>query len=107
MGYTKNAEGSSNPKSVLTFGFPNHDDHVHVSNMTKSTSQQPTSGGATSSGTTNSSSGTTDSDKTYTYSGAEIESDPLIVSVGNILNKVLNLDKGLTENLNRIKRLLK
>ena len=39
MGYTKNAEGSSNPKSVLTFGFPKHDNHVHVSNTTKSSSE--------------------------------------------------------------------
>jgi len=31
MGYKKNSE-SGNPKAVLTFGFPKHDDHVHVSN---------------------------------------------------------------------------
>jgi hypothetical protein len=34
MGYKKNSEGKSNPKAFLTFGFENHDDHVHVSNMT-------------------------------------------------------------------------
>ena len=34
MGYTKNQEGSSNPKSVLTFGFEGHNNHVHVSNTT-------------------------------------------------------------------------
>ena len=33
LGYNKNAEGTSNPKAVLTFGFENHDDHVHVSNL--------------------------------------------------------------------------
>jgi hypothetical protein len=33
MGYTKNRE-SGNPKAVLTFGFPGHDNHVHVSNTT-------------------------------------------------------------------------
>lgn len=38
MGYTKNAEGPSNPKSVLTFGFEGHDNHVHVSNTTSSPS---------------------------------------------------------------------
>jgi hypothetical protein len=38
LGYTKNKE-VGNPKSVLTFGFPKHDDHVHVSN----TSGSPTS----------------------------------------------------------------
>ncbi len=34
MGYKKNSEGKSNPKAFLTFGFEDHDDHVHVSNMT-------------------------------------------------------------------------
>jgi hypothetical protein len=38
MGYTKNAEGPSNPKSVLTFGFEGHDNHVHISNITSSPS---------------------------------------------------------------------
>jgi biotin carboxyl carrier protein len=56
MGYTKNAEGPSNPKAVLTFGFPDHDNHVHISNTTSSTSQAPkTSSDNTSSGTTSSS----------------------------------------------------
>jgi hypothetical protein len=32
MGYVKNKEDSSTPKSVLTFGFPGHDNHVHISN---------------------------------------------------------------------------
>ncbi len=31
MGYVKNSE-SGNPKAVLTFGFPGHDNHIHVSN---------------------------------------------------------------------------
>jgi hypothetical protein len=31
LGYIKNVE-SENPKAVLTFGFPGHDDHVHISN---------------------------------------------------------------------------
>jgi hypothetical protein len=38
MGYTKNQEGSSNPKSVLTFGFEGHNNHVHVSNTTTQSS---------------------------------------------------------------------
>jgi hypothetical protein len=33
LGYTKNSE-NGNAKAVLTFGFPNHNDHVHVSNRT-------------------------------------------------------------------------
>lgn len=50
MGYTKNSEGPSHPKAVLTYGFPAHDDHVHVSNMTDDSSDEPpsNSGGAQS-----------------------------------------------------------
>jgi murein DD-endopeptidase MepM/ murein hydrolase activator NlpD len=40
MGYVKNSE-SGNPKAVLTFGFGGHDNHVHISNNTTSTSQAP------------------------------------------------------------------
>jgi hypothetical protein len=39
MGYVKNKENSSIPKSVLTFGFPNHDNHIHISNITQSPSK--------------------------------------------------------------------
>lgn len=53
MGYNKNAEGPSNPKAVLTFGFEGHDDHVHVSNMTGSPSQQPTSSSSSTETPTN------------------------------------------------------
>lgn len=38
MGYVKNQE-SGNDKAVLTFGFPNHDNHVHVSNQSGKSSQ--------------------------------------------------------------------
>lgn len=57
MGYTKNAEGPSNPKSVLTFGFEGHDNHVHVSNTTSSpstTTKSTTSGTTTDSVSNNS-----------------------------------------------------
>lgn len=33
LGYVKNTE-KGQTKSVLTFGFPNHDNHIHVSNIT-------------------------------------------------------------------------
>jgi murein DD-endopeptidase MepM/ murein hydrolase activator NlpD len=42
LGYTKNRE-VGNPKSVLTFGFPKHDDHVHVSNTSSSSSSSSSS----------------------------------------------------------------
>ena len=40
MGYVKNQE-SGNDKSVLTFGFPNHDNHIHVSNQSGKSSEVP------------------------------------------------------------------
>jgi hypothetical protein len=39
MGYNKNAEGESNPKAFLTFGFEGHGDHVHVSNLSDQSSE--------------------------------------------------------------------
>ena len=40
LGYTKNKEKEGNQqKAFLTFGFPEHDDHVHVSNKTETPSQ--------------------------------------------------------------------
>jgi len=38
MGYVKNIENKSISKSVLTFGFEGHDNHVHISNITSSPS---------------------------------------------------------------------
>lgn len=63
MGYNKNAEGPSNPKAVLTFGFEGHDNHVHVSNTTDSPSQQPTSS-STETSTNTSTTNTTSTDTT-------------------------------------------
>ena len=39
MGYVKNSE-TNNSKAVLTFGFPKHDNHVHVSNTENSSLNQ-------------------------------------------------------------------
>lgn len=55
MGYTKNVE-SGNEKAVLTFGFPGHDNHVHVSNKGNSTSTPKQSSAITTDTTTDSSS---------------------------------------------------
>lgn len=38
LGYVVNKE-SGNPKAVLTYGFPGHDNHVHISNKEGSTGQ--------------------------------------------------------------------
>jgi len=40
LGYNKNAEGTLHPKSVLTFGFPNHSNHIHVSNTSDTASDE-------------------------------------------------------------------
>jgi hypothetical protein len=55
LGYTKNSE-NGNPKSVLTFGFPDHDDHVHISNNQQSDgTTTPDSSGTTATTATGSS----------------------------------------------------
>ena len=69
MGYNKNAEGASNPKAVLTFGFEGHDDHVHVSNTGGASTQQPTTSSSTSTGTETSTTGTETSTTTKDYTG--------------------------------------
>jgi hypothetical protein len=62
MGYTKNQEGSANPKAVLTFGVKGHDNHVHISNTTSSPSTEQPSGTTTSNtGTKSSTTSTTPS----------------------------------------------
>ena len=41
LGYTKNKEEEGNQiKAFLTFGFPGHDDHVHVSNQSEEASSE-------------------------------------------------------------------
>ena len=68
MGYTKNQEGSANPKAVLTFGVKGHDNHVHISNTTGSPSTEQPSGTTTSNTGTQSS--TTPSTTTQSSDGA-------------------------------------
>jgi hypothetical protein len=68
MGYTKNQEGSANPKAVLTFGVKGHDNHVHISNTTSSPSTEQPSGTTTSNTGTQSS--TTPSTTTQSSDGA-------------------------------------
>ena len=77
MGYNKNAEGPSNPKAVLTFGFEGHDNHVHVSNMTGSPSQQQP--------TTSSSSTETPTNTTSTEDGTQDTETP---SSSNFASKI-------------------
>jgi murein DD-endopeptidase MepM/ murein hydrolase activator NlpD len=60
MGYSKNIE-SGNDKAVLTFGFEGHDNHVHVSNKTNTTSDNPTTTDTDSSSSSDDSSSENDS----------------------------------------------
>ena len=92
MGYTKNAEGPSNPKSVLTFGFEGHDNHVHVSNTTSTPSSWSTESNQVSSGT----------------NSVEFERDPLISAIGDSLVNYFGIkeSKKVSENIKRIKGLL-
>ena len=93
MGYTKNKEDSSTPKSVLTFGFKKHNDHVHVSNIYNKPSDQ-------NSPETTSLSSVSDND--------ESGRDPLISMWGDALIDFLKSSGGkkLGENIHRIKNLL-
>lgn len=69
LGYVLNHE-TGNPKAVLSYGFPGHDNHVHVSNITGIS-------GTGSSG-----------------------SNPMVLATPIMLNKLLSLlqEKGLTAN---------
>jgi hypothetical protein len=111
MGYTKNVE-SGNNKSVLTFGFEGHDDHVHVSNKgTSSSSNKSKENG----------SNPTNALTNISTSYEETKPDPLIMGWGKALTDFLGLEeekkhinrvrptypKKIKENINRIKGLLK
>ena len=85
MGYTKNSE-SNNDKAVLTFGFPGHDNHIHISNKTNQPSSKPTF-----------SKDDTKSDNNNTNSNTEsgdLKPDPLIMSFADQLTKTLGLNEG-------------
>jgi hypothetical protein len=85
LGYTKNSE-SGNSKSVLTFGFKGHDNHVHVSN-TEENSTTSTS---------------TDSDEDSP--GSRIMNSLL----GSTLGPVLGLkEHRVNKEIDKIKKLLK
>jgi hypothetical protein len=88
MGYTKNSEGPSNPKSVLTFGVEGHDNHVHISNTTSSTSQQPTN--TDTSGTT---SDTTSGEETTTTSTSSSKSGEFARQIGKSLLNAIGINE--------------
>ena len=94
LGYTKNSE-SGNPKSVLTFGFPGHNNHVHVSNTEQSS--------ISSSGST-SSSGTTATDTSKDSPGSRIMNNLISSTFGKALDiKEQRVDKEISKIRNLLK----
>ena len=106
MGYKKNSE-SGNDKAVLTFGFPNHDNHVHVSRNSDN--------GTSSSDNTkddDSKKDNTKDDETKTTEDPEDVKDygmmgQLLKMVGFKENYTIENQHKLMEDITRIKQLLK
>jgi len=90
MGYTKNSE-SGDYKSVLTFGFPNHDTHVHVSHPVngKNSTSSDTSKDDTTKDTSKDDT-TTSGSKETTYDD-ELTPDPLVMSWAKGLTNLLGI----------------
>ena len=103
LGYTKNSEpNSSVPKSVLTFGFPGHNNHVHISNIeqTSTTSSSGTSGTSGTSG----SSGAAATDN----SPESISTNILNSFIGDTFGKALGLrEQRVNKEISKFKILLK
>jgi hypothetical protein len=97
LGYTKNSEpNSSVPKSVLTFGFRGHDNHVHVSNI-EQTSTTSSSGKTSSSGT-----------KVTDDSPESISTNILNSFIGDTFGKALGLkEQRVNREISKIRNLLK
>ena len=109
MGYVKNSE-SGNDKAVLTFGFPGHHHHIHVSR--KSDDGESTS---TSTGSTETNSGETKTDITKVIdtvkSNNGISQDEFVNTIAKVLEPLLGGGKVTTESvveeINRFKQLIK
>jgi hypothetical protein len=90
-GYTVNSE-SGNAKAVLYFGFPGHDNHIHISNKDGS----PTS--------------TSTGEKSTTTSAEEYATDYLVKSLGKVIKPMLGINeskqKRILLNIEKIKKLL-
>jgi hypothetical protein len=90
-GYTINSE-SGNAKAVLYFGFPEHSDHIHVSNKDGS----PTS--------------TSTAEKSTSTSAEEYATDYLVKALGKVINPMLGINeskqKRVLLNIEKIKKLL-
>jgi hypothetical protein len=119
MGYVKNSE-SGNDKAVLTFGFPNHDNHVHVSRNSDSgtSSSNPSLGSSdtpddeTKGDVSKDSETKDDESKTDEPEGEKSMGNPIFKSMLNLLgfkenDESLESVKPITEEIIRIKQLMK
>lgn len=92
-GYVINQE-SSNPKSILYFGFPDHENHIHISNKVGSTT-----------------SAELPDDKTDTKSPTSYARDYLVKSISGLVKPMFGLneskEKRIIQNIDKIKNLLK
>lgn len=101
LGYVKNSE-SGNDKAVLTFGFPNHHHHVHVSRKSDTGGSSSTNEPETNDKPDDSEDETSDKEN---YSNIEFDdSDESSISNSDYENMITNLMGGLVqkENYNRI-----
>jgi hypothetical protein len=127
MGYVINSE-SGNDKAVLTFGFPNHDNHIHISRKsdngesTPTTTQTttPTKTNTTTTKTTTSPSSSTSTGNDHgVYNFLDTALDPL-KSMGDALSKkwteamsktqkesIDDETNMINEEINRIKQIMK
>jgi hypothetical protein len=90
-GYKVNSE-SGNPKSVLYFGFPGHDDHIHVSSQDNSVES--------------SSNGTSDTTSSRQDVGQNFVID-LISNAAKTMGLNESKQNRVIKNIDRIKQLLK
>ena len=94
LGYSKNVE-SGNPKAVLTFGFPGHDNHVHVSNNSGQSSE--TTNSSASEKAYNDATGKSNDSNGSFWNNGEAKDTYMQQTVQSLANKLLPGDKGLKE----------
>lgn len=124
LGYSVNVRESGNPKVVLWFGYKNHNNHVHVSNKSGTSSEQPpktsTKTGKEDLPTPDEDLPTPD-DEDLTTQGSEKTQDnysspgidifggklnPLMKGLKDTFGKFTNNDSVMKEEVDRIKNLM-
>lgn len=113
MGYIKNSE-SGNDKAVLTFGFPGHHHHVHVSRKSDDglSPESSDSDNTTPSGETKTDTTTTDITTIKpTIDSNSISQSEFIDTIAKIMEPLVGSSKvkteSIVEEINRFKQLIK